>query len=189
MKRRKSKKAKKRARRRTPTDSVTVAVNLDEIHALLDLMNQRGVEEFEVDHGSTRIRIKRAGAGAVIGLGTAAHRTEYSYLPVSPAATAANPTPAAAEAPAEAAYGEDVHVIKSPIVGTFYAAPAPDAPPFINMGDHVEVGQVLCIIEAMKLMNEIETDVAGEVLKIYVESGQPVEYGESLFVIRPAKKR
>jgi acetyl-CoA carboxylase biotin carboxyl carrier protein len=87
-------------------------------------------------------------------------------------------------APAETL--EDVHIIKSPIVGTFYSAPSPSAPPFVNVGDVVQVGQPLCIIEAMKLMNEIESEVAGEIVRIYVENGQPVEYGQSLFAIRPS---
>jgi len=79
--------------------------------------------------------------------------------------------------------------MKSPIVGTFYAAPAPDAPPFAKIGDVVQLGQVLCIIEAMKLMNELESEVAGEIVRIYVESGQPVEYGQSLFAIKPSRKK
>ncbi len=106
--------------------------------------------------------------------------------------TASEPARAEAAPPGAAEVelrGEDIHVVKSPIVGTFYASPRPDAPPFIKLGDAVAVGQVLCIIEAMKLMNEIEADVAGEVVRIYVESAQPVEYGESLFAIRPAKKK
>ncbi len=80
-------------------------------------------------------------------------------------------------------------MVKSPIVGTFYDAPSPGAEPFVKVGDSVEVGQVLCIIEAMKLMNEIETDVSGEVMRIFVENAQPVEYGEPLFAIRPSRKR
>jgi len=79
--------------------------------------------------------------------------------------------------------------MKSPIVGTFYAAPAPNAPPFVKVGDTVQVGQVLCIIEAMKLMNELEAEVAGEVVRVYVENGQPVEYGQSLFAIEPSHKK
>jgi acetyl-CoA carboxylase biotin carboxyl carrier protein len=78
--------------------------------------------------------------------------------------------------------------VKSPIVGTFYEAPSPGAPAFVKPGDHVEAGQVLCIVEAMKLMNEIESDASGEIVRIYVENGQPVEYGESLFAIRPARR-
>jgi acetyl-CoA carboxylase biotin carboxyl carrier protein len=84
---------------------------------------------------------------------------------------------------------EDLHVIKSPIVGTYYASPSPDAGPFVKVGDDVAVGQVVCIIEAMKLMNEIEADVGGEVVRVFMENGQPVEYGEPLFSLRPAGKK
>jgi acetyl-CoA carboxylase biotin carboxyl carrier protein len=84
---------------------------------------------------------------------------------------------------------EGLFIIKSPIVGTFFASPAPNAPPFVQVGDNVGVGQVLCIIEAMKLMNEIESEAAGEVVRAYVENGQPVEYSQSLFAIRPSHKK
>ncbi len=99
----------------------------------------------------------------------------------APAAPAASGAAAAASAAAE----EKLHEVKSPIVGTFYESPSPGAPPFVKVGDQVEVGQVLCIVEAMKLMNEIESDVAGEVVKRIATSGQPVEYGQPLFAIRP----
>ncbi len=79
--------------------------------------------------------------------------------------------------------------MKSPIVGTFYSSPSPNAPPFVKVGDAVQIGQVLCIIEAMKLMNELEAEVAGEIVRVYVENGQPVEYGQSLFAIEPAHKK
>ena len=100
----------------------------------------------------------------------------------APSAPAGGPAaPAKPAAPPE----EDLHVVKSPIVGTYYESPSPGAPPFIKNGDMVEAGQVLCIIEAMKLMNEIESDVAGEIVKRFVNNGQPVEYGQKLFAIRP----
>jgi acetyl-CoA carboxylase biotin carboxyl carrier protein len=91
-------------------------------------------------------------------------------------------------APAPAAEAEDFHLVKSPIVGTFYEASAPGAEPFVKIGDHIQSGKVLCIIEAMKLMNEIESDAGGTVVKRFVENGQPVEYGEPLFAIRPDNK-
>ena len=96
-------------------------------------------------------------------------------------------TPAAT--PSSAAVTEDLHTIKSPIVGTFYAAASPGAPPFVKVGDVIQSGQVVCIIEAMKLMNEIEADVSGELVRTLVENGQPVEYGQGLFAIRPEKKK
>jgi len=95
--------------------------------------------------------------------------------------------PAAAPAAAKESPEEGLHTVKSPIVGTFYEAPSPGAPPFVKVGDTVEVGQVLCIVEAMKLLNEIESDVAGEIVKTLSSNGQPIEYGQELFVIRPKK--
>ncbi|MFY9804077.1 MAG: acetyl-CoA carboxylase biotin carboxyl carrier protein, partial [Candidatus Acidiferrales bacterium] len=95
----------------------------------------------------------------------------------------------AREAAADAAHSEDLHIVKSPIVGTFYTSASPGTEPFVAIGAKVESGQVLCIIEAMKLMNEIESDVAGEVVRIFVENGHPVEYGEALFGIRPHRKK
>jgi acetyl-CoA carboxylase biotin carboxyl carrier protein len=150
-------------------------IPFEQIQALIDLLEERGLEEFELEREGVRIRIKRRGAAAP--------------APAFVHAAGNSPVREAAAAPPEApAEAEDVHVVKSPIVGTFYAAPRPDAPPFVKPGDSVEVGQVLCIIEAMKLMNEIEADVAGEIVRIYAENAQPVEYGESLFAIRPRKK-
>jgi oxaloacetate decarboxylase alpha subunit len=150
-------------------------IPFEQIQALIDLLEERGLEEFELERQGVRIRIRRRGAAAP--------------APVFVPATSNSPTREAAgaelEMPAEA---EDVHVVKSPIVGTFYAAPRPEAPSFVKLGDTVDIGQVLCIIEAMKLMNEIEADVAGEIVRIYVENAQPVEYGESLFAIRPHQK-
>ena len=108
---------------------------------------------------------------------TPAASASAAGAPATAAAHAASASPAAAE--------EKLHEVKSPIVGTFYESPAPGAPAFVQVGDQVEVGQVLCIVEAMKLMNEIESDVAGEVVKRIATSGQPVEYGQPLFAIRP----
>ena len=99
----------------------------------------------------------------------------------------ANGLSAADSSPQEST--EDLYIIKSPIVGTFYNAPSPNAPPFVKLGDVVQVGQALCIIEAMKLMNDIESEAAGEIVRIYVENGQPVEYGQSLFAIKPSHKK
>jgi acetyl-CoA carboxylase biotin carboxyl carrier protein len=112
---------------------------------------------------------------------------EVSAPAAAPHAAAAGTPSAPAEA-AQAATAEDLHVIKSPIVGTFYASATPGAEPFVKLGSQVDAGQVLCIIEAMKLMNEIESDVAGEVARAFVENGHPVEYGQALFAIRPHRK-
>ncbi|MBI4461449.1 MAG: acetyl-CoA carboxylase biotin carboxyl carrier protein [Acidobacteria bacterium] len=151
---------------------------MQQVNELIDLLEQHGLEEFELEQPDLRIRIKRRAAASP----PAAHVLEAFPSAPGPAAT-----PSAPATPAGAAEGE-LHIVKSPIVGTFYASPGPDAAPFVQLGDTVEVGQVLCIIEAMKLMNEIEADVAGEIVRIYFENGQPVEYGESLFAILPTRK-
>jgi acetyl-CoA carboxylase biotin carboxyl carrier protein len=167
---------------------------LEEIEQLIDALIERQVTEFELEQNGAKIRIKRGtyvassvGAGEVYLPQPAA--PPLTPLPAAPAASLSAPLPAeeplAPETPAEAA--EDLYVMKSPIVGTFYAASSPNAPPFVNVGDTVQLGQVLCIIEAMKLMNELEAEMAGEIARIYVESGQPVEYGQSLFAIKPTR--
>jgi acetyl-CoA carboxylase biotin carboxyl carrier protein len=151
-------------------------------------MAAHGLEEFEYEHAGLRIRLKKASAsvnatpqGGVLpeSLPRQPQATEL------PAPTLVSPT----AAPASAAVSEDLHTIKSPIVGTFYAAASPGAPPFVKVGDAIQVGQVVCIIEAMKLMNEIEADVSGELVRVLIENGQPVEYGQGLFAIRSAKKK
>ena len=156
-------------------------VDLAEVERLLAFMQQHGLEEFEYERAGVHIRLKRDSAHA-----GPARPLEF------PAQVAHAPIPAAAggtrEHAAEAA-PSDVHVIKSPIVGTFYSSPSPNAEPFVTVGAKVAAGQVLCIIEAMKLMNEIESDVAGEVVRIFAENAKPVEYGEALFGIRPQGKK
>src|ERR1700722_10530190 len=138
---------------------------LDELRELVEFLKANDIAEFDLEQTDMKVRIKFAGEAA-------------ASAPVAAAAT-----PAAASA-APAAAEEVLHEVKSPIVGTFYESPSPGAPAFVKVGDQVEVGQVLCIIEAMKLMNEIESDVAGGGVKRVAASGQPVEYGQSLFAIR-----
>ena len=181
MKRKPSSPAKPSSKSEPAADNF---IPFEQVQALIDLLEERGLEEFELERKGLRIRVKRRGAPAPPPV-------FENYLPVSsePARTEASSSPAAVEGVEGELRGEDTHIVKSPIVGTFYASPRPDAPPFVKLGDAVQVGQVLCIIEAMKLMNEIEADVAGEIGRIYVESGQPVEYGESLFAVRPSKKK
>jgi len=157
---------------------------LEQVNELIDLLEQRGLEEFELERPGFRVRIKRRGAP---GAPPPVHVLEPFPTDSEPVASAT--VPASPPAVEEPAVEGGVHVIKSPIVGTFYGSPSPDAAPFVKVGDSVEVGQVLCIVEAMKLMNEIEADVAGEIVRIYVENGQPVEYGESLFAIRPTRRK
>ena len=157
-------------------------VNLDEIERLLDFMQSHGLEELEYQRGDLHIRLKKTSSARSA---VAQPRVEHPGAMVS-AAHAAEPVSAAAAAPTAPREREDnLHTIKSPIVGTFYSAPSPEAEPFVTVGASVDAGQVLCIIEAMKLMNEIESDLAGEVVRIHVENGKPVEYGAALFDIRP----
>lgn len=168
-------------------------MNLKEIKELLDLVVEKGITEFELERGGSRLRIKRGvnslpeAVGGHEPLRPSLQYSERAALPEERGELSA--LPAAPPAEREPVSTETLHLVKSPIVGTFYEAPAPGAEPFIRVGDSVEVGQTLCIIEAMKLMNEIEADVAGEIVKSYVSNGQPVEYGETLFAIRPSKKK
>jgi acetyl-CoA carboxylase biotin carboxyl carrier protein len=165
-------------------------VNLSEVERLLAFMQSHGLEEFEYQDGDVRIRLKKAlgqpafisGPAPVVHHVAPAPSAPPAAPPPAAAATAAAPTPAPAAA--HVAPAEDLHVVKSPIVGTFYSSPSPEAPPFVAVGARVESGQVLCIIEAMKLMNEIESDAAGTVARVFVENGQPVEYSEPLFGIK-----
>jgi acetyl-CoA carboxylase biotin carboxyl carrier protein len=165
--------------------------NLKEICELIDVLVQREITEFEMEKGGVRIRVRRGNSHAEAAASPVFPNSSPAAWGPAPPLPAPLPRPTTVELPQEAAAEtpEDLHIIKSPIVGTFYAAPAPNAPPFVKTGDVVQVGQALCIIEAMKLMNEIESEVAGEVVRIYLENGQPVEYGQSLFAIKPSHKK
>src|SRR5271163_2905006 len=157
---------------------------LDELRELVEFLKANGIAEFDMEQDDLKVRIKFAGEPTTGGFDMA----QLSRLVASAPATAPGAaTHAAGGAASELAaeMEEKLHEVKSPIVGTFYESPSPGAPAFVKVGDQVEVGQVLCIVEAMKLMNEIEADVAGEVVKRIASSGQPVEYGQPLFAIRP----
>ena len=155
-------------------------MTIEEIKEFIRLVTESGVDELEVQRGDSRVRIRRSPPPAP--------QTVVAELPAqrssnnTPAAAASSP-PAVQEA--EADLDNSLIIVKSPIVGTFYESPSPGAPPFVQIGDTVQPGQVLCIIESMKLMNEIEAEVSGVVTKRFVEIAQPVEYGEALFAIRP----
>jgi acetyl-CoA carboxylase biotin carboxyl carrier protein len=159
---------------------------IGQIEQLLRFMSEHNLEEFEYSRGDLRIRLKKPGTTTVV----AAPRPLAEII-----VPGAVPTPAAATAEASASAeadlrgGEDLFLVKSPIVGTFYGSPSPGSEPFVKVGSYVESGQTLCIVEAMKLMNEIESETNGEVLRIFAENGQPVEYGQPLFGIRPSRKR
>jgi acetyl-CoA carboxylase biotin carboxyl carrier protein len=149
-------------------------MDLRKLKKLIDLVQESGIAELEVTEGEERVKIVRSGR---------ATGETFVTVPAHPASPPAPPPPAAA-APAEPpAPPPEGHMVKSPMVGTFYRASAPDAKPFVEVGDTVKAGQTVCIIEAMKLMNEIESDRDGVVKAILVDNGQPVEYGEPLFVI------
>jgi acetyl-CoA carboxylase biotin carboxyl carrier protein len=164
-------------------------VDLAEVEQLLAFMQKHGLEEFEYERAGVRVRLKKASAQVPGGFWQPAPAAVTPAPAPSPTAAPTGSTSGGRERGGESAVASDVHIVKSPIVGTFYGSPSPDAAPFVTVGARVAVGQALCIIEAMKLMNEIEADVAGEVVKVFVENGHPVEYGESLFGIRPAGKK
>ncbi len=161
-------------------------MNQKELKELIEFLIEKDIAEFELERGDVKVKIKRAAEPAPVVL------ADSRYLAVPPAAA----TPPAAGAPARVDLAasaappepeEVLHIVRSPIVGTFYESPSPGSPPFVKTGDTLEVGQVLCIVEAMKLMNEIECDVSGELVKKLVANGQPIEYGQELFTVRPAK--
>jgi len=172
-------------------------VDFAEVERLLSFMEKHGLEEFEYERDGVRVRLKKPSL----------HSQGASRMLAAPDAHAAAlhaPSHAATHAPhaahdssaasstgsgGAAAAADNLHIIKSPIVGTYYSSPSPEAATFVTVGAKVSAGDVLCIIEAMKLMNEIESDVAGEIAKVFVENGQPVEYGEPLFGIRPHGKK
>ena len=153
-------------------------MNQKELKELIEFLKEQDIAEFELERGDVKVRIKR---GTPVAIAPAT--LPISAAPVSTPAIA--PPVSASAAPPSKSADEGLHQVKSPIVGTFYESPSPGSPPFVKPGDTVEAGQVLCIIEAMKLMNEIEADVSGEVVKRLVNNGQPVEYGQPLFSIRP----
>ncbi|HZR33387.1 MAG TPA: acetyl-CoA carboxylase biotin carboxyl carrier protein [Terriglobales bacterium] len=155
-------------------------MNQKELKELIEFLIEKDIAEFELERGDVKVRVKRGVIAAA-----SAPETRYAAVPQAPAAAPAEVHSSnAAGAAAVPTADEGVHNITSPIVGTFYESPSPGSAPFVKPGDSVEPGMVLCIIEAMKLMNEIESDVAGELVKILVQNGQPVEYGQPLFAIR-----
>jgi acetyl-CoA carboxylase biotin carboxyl carrier protein len=153
---------------------------MDELRELIGLLRENGLAELELENEGFRVRLRREGSGEPV-----AHSSE-APIPMRVAAPAPAPAPAhpGAQATTAASQDQDLHIIPSPIVGTFYRSPSPTAEAFVKIGSNVEQDTVVCIIEAMKLMNEITAETTGEVVKIYVENGQPVEYGQPLFGIR-----
>jgi len=161
-----------------------VSVNMDELRELIALLRDNGLAELELENEGFRVRLRRESAAS-----ETQHAVAAAAPPApAPAPVAAPPAPSPAhpgtQATTAAAQDQDLHIITSPIVGTFYRSPSPTAESFVKIGSNVEPESVVCIIEAMKLMNEIQAEASGEVVKIYVENGQPVEYGQPLFGIR-----
>jgi acetyl-CoA carboxylase biotin carboxyl carrier protein len=154
-------------------------LDISDLKEILRILEAQDITEFELEQDGVKLRVCRHSIGpapaaptAVVNLAPAAAAAPSTVLPAAPAAPAAEPA-------------ENGTLVKSPIVGTFYRAADPNSPPFVSVGDRVKVGQVLCIIEAMKLMNEIEAEVAGEIARVHPENGQPVQYGDPLFTVRP----
>jgi acetyl-CoA carboxylase biotin carboxyl carrier protein len=174
-------------KRKKPSKSSPSFANpeIQQIEQLLQFMTEHNLEEFEYSRGDLRIRLRKPSAGVVVSAPRMVAAPEIIV-------------PGSVEAPQGSSVGgpgpevrstEDLHLVKSPIVGTYYESPSPGTDAFVKVGTYVETGKVLCIVEAMKLMNEIESDVSGEVMRIFVENGQPVEYGQPLFGIRPSRKK
>lgn len=160
-------------------------MTIDEIKELIQVFNESGVSEMEVSRGGNSLRLKRAQYTQEVVVPVGAPVIASPHTPYAlPAAPFSHTGPSAVAKPTTAP-DDGQELVKSPIVGTYYDSPAPGAPPFVRVGDTVEKGQVLCIIESMKLMNEIESEVAGIVAGKLVENGRPVEYGEAMFSIRP----
>ena len=162
---------------------------IEHIEQLLRFMTEHNLEEFEYAQGDLKIRLKKpSGIGPrqvtvpeiIVAGASSLHSAPLEPSPASPPASTALEGGRSSE---------DLHLVKSPIVGTYYESPSPGTEPFVRIGGYVETGQTLCIVEAMKLMNEIESDISGEVLRIFVENGQPVEYGQPLFGIHPSRKK
>jgi len=162
-------------------------MNLKELKELVEFLIEKDIAEFELERGDVKVKIKRA-ADVPSSL-----LPDSRYIAVQSVPVAGSQAPQqvsridAAASPVSPEPVEDVHIVKSPIVGTFYESPSPGSPPFVKVSDTLEVGQVLCIVEAMKLMNEIECDAAGVLVKKLIANGQPIEYGQELFAVRPAR--
>jgi len=169
-------------------------MNPKELKELIEFLVEKDISEFELERGDIKLRVKRPSAQTVApvivpapvvaapGAVPVATASVLTAPAAAPAPAAASAAPASAAAPAQEEAG--LHTVKSPIVGTYYECPSPGSPPFVKVGDTVKAGQVLCIVEAMKLMNEIESEFSGEIVKCLVSNGQPVEYGQPLFAIR-----
>ncbi|MGC8594512.1 MAG: acetyl-CoA carboxylase biotin carboxyl carrier protein [Candidatus Kryptoniota bacterium] len=166
-------------------------MDLSYLRKLVKLVDESGVDELEIEEEGTKVRISKSKSNSIVQMpsGTIPQyilQQPTTYPSTVPITTPSQPSPVAQKDSLSETTEKKYHEVRSPIVGTFYRAPAPNADPYVEIGSNVQVGTVLCIIEAMKLMNEIESDVAGRVVKICVENGQPVEYNQCLFMIDPS---
>ena len=176
-------------RRRRGSIAAESSVNMDELRELIQLINENDFSEFELEREGFRVRFRRGAEIGEAGSGAFSAARELAAAGVVPAgdhaaSSASVPAHPGAKAQTEASEDQDLYIIPSPIVGTFYRAASPNADAFVKIGSRVEPDTVVCIIEAMKLMNEIQAETTGEVAKIYVENGQPVEYGQPLYGIK-----
>ena len=176
-------------RRRTRSLAADSSVNMDELRELIQLIRENDFSEFELEREGFRVRFRRGAELSEVAAGAPTTSRELQSVSAgnlidNSARTASAPSHPGAKAQTEASEDQDLYIIPSPIVGTFYRAASPTADAFVKIGSMVEADSVVCIIEAMKLMNEIQAETAGEVAKIYVENGQPVEYGQPLFGIK-----
>jgi acetyl-CoA carboxylase biotin carboxyl carrier protein len=162
-------------------------MNQKELKELIEFLIEKDIAEFELERGDVKVKIKRGAQPSSVALPDSRYiAVQSAPSPIAAATSVSGRAGLAANAGGPEAE-EGLHIVHSPIVGTFYESPSPGSPPFVKVGDALEVGQVLCIVEAMKLMNEIECDVAGELVKKLVANGQPIEYGQELFAVRPTK--
>ncbi|MBK8316566.1 MAG: acetyl-CoA carboxylase biotin carboxyl carrier protein [Acidobacteria bacterium] len=157
-------------------------MNIAQIKELIDLISEKQFNEFELERGGFRLRLQK-GASRMVVETTGSHAASPSAFVESRMSEPQAIAPATVPAPAPVE--EKLHIITSPIVGTFFRSPSPTSDAFVKLGDSVESGQTLCIVEAMKLMNEIQSDASGIIAKIFVENGQPIEYGQPLFGLKP----
>jgi acetyl-CoA carboxylase biotin carboxyl carrier protein len=174
-------------KRKKPTKSSPSFANpeIQHIEKLLQFMSEHNLEEFEYSNGELRIRLRKPSAGVIV----AASRAMAAPEIIVPSSAENLQAQSSTSQAVDSRSSEDLQLVKSPIVGTYYEAPSPGAEPFVKVGTYVESGKVLCVVEAMKLMNEIEAEVSGEIIRVFVENGQPVEYGQPLFGIRPSRKK
>ena len=175
-------KTKESSSSRKKNDPTAASLNMEELRELAELVNEHGFTDFEFENENIRVRLSKMTAPAVIQAAPAVAAPQYSVAPMATSPTSTQPAAESAAPTADEDAG--LHKITSPIVGTFYRSPGPDKEPYVKEGSKVTSESVVCIVEAMKLMNEIQAETSGEIVKVYVENGEPVEFGQPLFGVR-----